>query len=107
MSIRVVEMLDIPVLYVHYEDYKLYTVSNVTDRMLDSLDRVGMKLPTFHTNKDYTEYFTNEERASASDLMRRLVTSKGNDGDRGRMLLERYWVDLDVEKLSAQTGSIE
>ena len=109
MSIRVVEMLDIPVLYVHYEDYKLYNVSNVTDRMLDflTLDRVGMKLPTFHTNKDYSEYFTNEERASASDLMRRLVASKGMDGDRGRMLLERYWVDLDVEKLSAQTGSIE
>lgn len=112
MSIRVVEILDIPVLYVHYEDYKLYNVSNVTDRMLDFLNldrRVGMMklLPSFHTNKDYSEYFTNEERASASDLMRRLLASKGRDGDRGRMLLERYLVDLDVEKLSAQTGSIE
>lgn len=107
MSIRVVEMLEIPVLVVHYEDYNQDGVSNTTDRMLNflNLDRVGTTLPNFHSNKDYSQYFTREERASASDLMRRLVSSKSSV--KGRKLLERYWVELDIEKLHLQTGSIE
>jgi hypothetical protein len=105
MAISVVEMLEIPVLFVHYEDYKM-GVSNATDRMLRflNLDRVDKKLPEFHANKDYSQYFTLEERASASDLMRRLVESKRSS--EGKDLLERYWVELDYRKLKAQTKSI-
>lgn len=105
MAISVVEMLEIPVLFVHYEDYKM-GVSNATDRMLRflNLDHVGKKLPEFHTNKDYSQYFTHEERASASDLMRRLVEAKHSS--EGTDLLERYWVELDYRKLKAQTKSI-
>ncbi|KAL3815403.1 hypothetical protein ACHAXA_011521 [Cyclostephanos tholiformis] len=106
MSIRVVEILEIPVLFVHYEDYKR-GVSKETDRMLSflNLDRVGTKLPEFHSNKDYSRYFSLEERAAASDLMRRLVEAKGSSS--GRDLLERYWVELDHTKLKAQTMSIK
>ena len=88
MSIRVVEVvLEIPVLCVHYEDYGVHGVGNVTDRMLDflGLDRVGRRLPNFHENKDYSQYFTREERAS----VQRLVASRGDRivpplGGRGR-----------------------
>jgi hypothetical protein len=107
MAMSVVEMLEIPVLFVHYEDYAR-DVGNETDRMLTflNLDRaIGTKLPVFHSNKDYSRYFTVEERAAASDLMRRLVESK--DGVGGRDLLGRYWVELDYKKLKSQTMSIK
>ncbi|KAL3763599.1 hypothetical protein ACHAW5_009600 [Stephanodiscus triporus] len=105
-AIRVVEMLEIPVLFIYYEDYR-NGVSDATDRILSflNLDRVITKLPDFHSNKDYSQYFTDEERANASDLMKRLVAAKSST--KGRDLLERYWVELDIDKLYAQTKSIE
>lgn len=105
-AIRVVEMLEIPVLFIYYEDYRK-GVSDATNRILSflNLDRVGTKLPDFHSNKDYSQYFTDEERANASDLMKRLVAAKSST--KGRDLLERYWVELDIDKLYAQTKSIE
>mmetsp|Transcript_37538 Transcript_37538/g.67607 ORF Transcript_37538/g.67607 Transcript_37538/m.67607 type:complete len:541 (-) Transcript_37538:185-1807(-) len=101
LSIRAVELLDIPVLYVYYEEYST-DLKAATDRMLDflSLEGVGT-LPYFDSNKDYAEYFTREERASASDFMRRVAS------DAGKELLERYWVELDFDKLRKQTKSIK
>ena len=81
--------------------------SNATDRILRflNLDRVGKRLPEFHSNKDYSQYFTLEERASASDLMKRLIEAKSSS--KGKDLMERYWVELDYRKLNAQTKSIK
>ncbi|KAL9190530.1 hypothetical protein ACHAXT_000236 [Thalassiosira profunda] len=92
-ALRAVEMLDIPVMYVYYEDYST-NLKGSTDRMLGflNLDRVA-KLPSFDSNKDYTAHFTQEERAVASHFMQRMANEKG------RKLLERYWVELDFEKM--------
>ncbi|KAL7538047.1 hypothetical protein ACHAXR_008249 [Thalassiosira sp. AJA248-18] len=101
MAVRAVELLGIPVLYVYYEDYST-DLKGSTEEMLDflSLDRVGT-LPSFDSNKDYSAYFSREERASASDMMRRVASVRGRD------LLERYWVELDFEKLKRETKSIK
>lgn len=103
---NVVELLDIPVLYVHYEEYAK-DIKGLTDRILNflNLDREEDELPTFLSNKDYSDYFTREERASASEFMRRLVDAKRSHV--ARELLERYWVEYDFKKLAAETGSIE
>ena len=100
MALRVVQKLDIPVIYIYYEDYHT-NLKGVTDQMLDFLNmtRVG-DLPSFDSNKDYSDYFTLEERASASELMRQLVS------DGGERMLKKYWVDLDFAKLEKQTQSI-
>ena len=102
LTIQSINLLDIPVLHVHYEDYST-NLEKSTDTMLDflNLERKG-KLPYFDSNKNYSQYFTNEERASASDLMKRLVNAKDDSG-LGIKLLERYWVSHDFEKLRDQT----
>lgn len=99
-AIESVQKLEIPVMYVHYEDYTT-NLAGETERMLDFLNmtRVG-KLPSFDSNKDYSAYFTAEERAVASELMR-VVAS-----DDGRKLMERYWVDLDYRAMRKQIQAI-
>jgi len=57
-------------------------------------------LPIFDSNKDYSDYFSLEERAAASELMRVVA----NDG--GKKLLERYWVGLDYRALRKQIQAI-
>ncbi len=112
LAIDVVKLLDIPVLYVHYEEYAK-DLNDLTDIILNflSLDRKKgeEELPYFQSNKDYSEYFTREERASASEFMRRLVDAKRSSttSQTANKLLERYWVDYDFKKLAADTGSIE
>ncbi len=100
-AIETAEMLALPVLHVYYEDYAT-NLTGSTDEMLKflNLDRVG-KLPDFDSDKDYSEFFTQEERASASDLMRKVVGS-----EKGEELLERYFVDYNFEKLRDQAKSI-
>lgn len=101
MAARAVDMLDIPVLYVYYEDYSTDLKAS-TIEMLDFLNlKLAGELPYFDSNKDYSAYFTQEERATASDFMRRVAS------ERGRELLERYWVELDFGKLRSQTKSIK
>lgn len=109
-AIRAAELLDVPVLRVYYEDYSTDLNSSTTE-MLDflGLDRAG-SLPHFDSNKDYSGYFTREERAAASDFMRRVAMAAGRgigDGREGEMLLERYFVDLDFDLLWKQTKSIK
>ena len=112
-AINVVELLDIPVLYVHYEEYAK-DIDDLTDRILNFLNLDRKKgeeeLPHFQSNKDYSEYFTREERASASEFMRRLVNSTSGGtatSQTANELLERYLVEYDFKKLAAETGSIE
>ena len=107
LSIKSIALLDIPVLNVYYEDYST-DLKGSTDKMLRflHLDRSKSKLPYFDSNKDYSEYFTQEERASASDLMRRLVNARDSTG-KGIELLERYWVhEFDVDELRSETKDI-
>ena len=94
------KVLDLPVLRVYYEEYGT-DLSGTADAVLDflGLDRVG-SLPSFVSGKDYSEYFTREERAAASDFMGRVA------GEEGRGLIERYFVELDLESLEKQTKSI-
>jgi len=97
LTIQSNNLLDIPVLHVHYEDYST-NLKKSTDTMLNflNLERKG-KLPYFDSNKNYSQYFTNEERASASDLMKRLVNAKDDSG-LGIKLLQRYFVEHDFGK---------
>ena len=90
-----------PMLRVHYEDYSK-DLRGATGQFLGflMLDKSGGALPRFDADKDYSEYFTREERAAASDLLRMAA------GERGRALLEQYWVELDFDALAKQTGSI-
>jgi hypothetical protein len=99
-AIESVKRLEIPVMYVHYEDYTT-NLAGVTDRMLDFLNmtRVGA-LPSFDSNKDYSDYFSLEERAAASELMR-VVAS-----DSSKELMERYWVQLDYRAMRKQIQAI-
>jgi len=100
LAIESVQRLDIPVIYVHYEDYTSNLKASA-DRMLKflNLKRVG-KLPDFDSNKDYSEYFTLEERAAASELMRVLASEDA------RGLMERYWVGLDFRAVRKQIQAI-
>ncbi len=102
LAIRAAEVLDVPVLRVHYEDYSK-DLRGATGRFLGFLmldDQSGGAMPRFDADKDYLEYFTREERAAASDLLRMAA------GERGRALLEQYWVELVFGALAKQTGSI-
>ena len=97
LTIKSVTLLDIPVLPVYYEDYKT-DLKGSTEEILDFLKldfAKGQNLPYFNSNKDYSEYFTHEERVRASELMRRLVNARDSDGV-GVKLLKRYWVDDDI-----------
>jgi len=96
-----VKKLNIPVLYIYYEDY-LTNLDGKTEELLEFLDlpRSG-DLPDFDSKKDYSGYFTREERAAASDLMRRVASADGVN------LLERYWVTLDFEKMRKETKALE
>jgi hypothetical protein len=100
LAVVAVQKLDIPVMYVHYEDYTT-DLKGETDRMLQflNLERVGI-LPTFDSNKDYSDYFSLEERAAASELMRVAAS------DEGRKLMERYWVELDYRAMRKQIQAI-
>ena len=97
---RVVQKMDIPVLYIYYDEY-LTDLEGSTKDILEflNLPHIG-DLPTFDSNKDYSGYFTQEERAVASELMRRVANEDG------RRLLERYWVSLDFEKLRKETKEL-
>lgn len=98
LTIKSVTLLDIPVLPVYYEDYKT-DLKGSTEEILDFLKldfAKGQNLPYFNSNKDYSEYFTHEERVRASELMRRLVNARDSDGV-GVKLLKRYWVDDDIK----------
>eukprot|EP00804_Cyclotella_cryptica_P015408 CCRYP_008035-RB/>CCRYP_008035-RB protein AED:0.09 eAED:0.09 QI:715/1/1/1/0/0.66/3/225/393 len=99
-AISAVQKLEVPVIYIHYEDYTT-DLEVVTDRMLEflNLPRVGI-LPTFDSNKDYSEYFSLEERAAASELMRVLAS------DACRKLIERYWVEFDFRVMRKQIQAI-
>eukprot|EP00956_Cyclotella_meneghiniana_P036125 scaffold121865_cov72-Cyclotella_meneghiniana.AAC.1 len=100
LALESVQQLEIPVIYVHYEDYTT-NLQKETDRMLHFLNmtRVGT-LPIFDSNKDYSDYFSLEERAAASELMRVVA----NDG--GKKLLQRYWVGLDYRAMRKQIQAI-
>lgn len=100
LAINAVQKLNIPVIYVHYEDYTT-DLEGVTDRILEFLDmpRIG-KLPTFDSNKDYSDYFSSEERAAASELMRVLAS------DGCRKLIVRYWVEFDFRAMRKQIQAI-
>jgi len=102
LAMEAADALDVPVLHMYYEDYSS-DLKGETGRMLDflGLERREERLPEFDSEKDYSAFFTREERAIASDFMRR-VASGG-----ARELLERYWVELDFELLRKQTKSIK
>jgi len=87
---------------IYYEEYST-DLKGSTDQMLDflHLDKKGT-LPSFDSYKDYSAYFTIEERAIAIDFMRRVASGS----KAGQDLLERYWVVLDFDKLKQQTGGI-
>ena len=105
LALQSIEMLEIPVLYVYYEDYSRDLKAS-TEEMLEFLHLDGKgDLPKFDSNKDYSDYFTREERAAASDFMRRVAAARGSE--RGKKLLERYWVTLDFDKLKKETKSIK
>ncbi|KAL7546508.1 hypothetical protein ACHAWF_009841 [Thalassiosira exigua] len=102
LALRAAEALDVPTLYLRYEDYAK-DVEATTEYLLDflGLERAkGSRLPPFDTGKDYAEYFTREERASASEFLKRAT------GEKGRWLLERYFVEYDFDAMRAQTGRI-
>ena len=101
LAVRAAEALDVPVLRVHYEDYSS-DLRRSAEGILDflGLDLAG-RLPRFDSDKDYSAYFTGEERAAASDFMRELA------GDAAGGLLERYWTGWDADGLRAQTRSIK
>jgi hypothetical protein len=88
-AIESVNWLQIPVMFVHYEDYGT-DLAGVTDDILEFLNmtRVG-DLPSFDSDKDYSDYFSLEERAAASEMMRDVAS------DASKKLIERYWVQLD------------
>lgn len=73
-------------MFVHYEDYGT-NLAGVTDGILEFLNmtRVG-DLQSFDSDKDYSEYFSSEERAAAGELMRDVAS------DASKKLIERYWV---------------
>lgn len=100
LAVESVQKLEIPVIYIHYEDYTT-NLQKETDRMLHFLNmtRVGT-LPIFDSNKDYSDYFSLEERAAASELMRVLAS------DSGKKLIERYWVGLDFRAMRKQIQAI-
>ena len=107
LAIRTAERLDVPVMYVYYEDYandlegetnKLLSFLNLTR----SVDGEGnqVELPQFRQS-DYADYFTLEERAATSELIRRVLKN-----DKGIELLDRYFTEWNFQKLVNQTQDI-
>ena len=98
-ALRAAELLGVPTLHVYYEDY-VADLRGATERLLEFLGLEGTgDLPQFDADKDYTAYFTREERASASDFMEMMASARAEE------LLERYWVMWDFEQLASQTKS--
>eukprot|EP00984_Skeletonema_dohrnii_P020572 scaffold10046_cov93-Skeletonema_dohrnii-CCMP3373.AAC.2 len=107
LAIRTAERLDVPVMYVYYEDYandlegettKLLSFLNLTR----SVDEEGnqVKLPEFRQS-DYADYFTLEERAATSELIGRVMKD-----EKGIELLDRYFIEWNFQKLVNQTQDI-
>ncbi|KAL7490868.1 hypothetical protein ACHAWT_000385 [Skeletonema menzelii] len=107
LAIRTAERLGVPIMYVYYEDYaedlkgeteKLLSFLNLTR----SVDEEGnqVELPEFRQS-DYSDYFTLEERAAASELIRRVVRN-----EKGIELLDRYFTEWDFQKLVEQAQDI-
>lgn len=123
LALRTVDRLGVPVLYVYYEDYavdlegeanKLLKFLNLPRRRKggsDDANVVGVDggegndeyvdLPEFRQS-DYSDYFTLEERAAISDLIRQVLK---ND-TKGINLLDRYFTGWDFGKLVNQTQDI-
>jgi hypothetical protein len=108
LALRTVEKLDVPVLYVYYEDYandlegetnKLLSFLNLT-RSVDEETGNQVELPEFRQS-DYSDYFTLEERAATSELIRRVMKN-----EKGIELLSRYFTEWDFQKLINQTQDI-
>ena len=110
LAIRTAEKLDVRVMYVYYEDYatdleggttKLLSFLNLTRQSVDGEEgNEVVELPEFRQS-DYSDYFTLEERAAASELIRRVMKD-----EKGIMLLDRYFTEWDLGKLTNQTGDI-
>ena len=94
-------------MYIYYEDYandlegeteKLLSFLNLTR----SVDEEGkaVELPEFRQS-DYSDYFTLEERAATSELIRRVMRD-----EKGIELLDRYFAEWDFKKLVKQTEDI-
>lgn len=107
LAIRTAERLDVPVMYLYYEDYandlegettKLLSYLNLTR----SVDEEGnqVELPEFHQS-DYSDYFTLEERAATTELIRRVLRN-----EKGIELLDRYFTEWNFQKLINQTQDI-
>ena len=108
LALRTSQRLDVPIMYIYYEDYAV-DLEGETNKLLHFLnltrtvDEEGkeVELPEFRQS-DYSEYFTLEERAAASDLIRRVVRD-----ERGIVeLLDRYFTEWNFEKLINQTQDI-
>ncbi|KAL7433023.1 hypothetical protein ACHAXM_003375 [Skeletonema potamos] len=107
LALRTVERLDVPVMYLYYEDYaddlegetnKLLSFLNLTRSVDDEGNQV--ELPEFRQS-DYSDYFTLEERAATSELIRRVMKN-----EKGIELLSRYFTEWDFQKLINQTQDI-
>jgi hypothetical protein len=119
LALSTVDRLGVPVLYLYYEDYavdlegeanKLLKFLNLPRRRKGGNDaRVDegegndefVDLPEFRQS-DYSDYFTLEERAAISDLIRQVLK---ND-TKGIDLLDRYFTGWDFGKLVNQTQDI-
>jgi transcription termination factor NusB len=91
----------------YYEDYaddlegetnKLLSFLNLTRSVDDEGNQV--ELPEFRQS-DYSDYFTLEERAATSELIRRVMKN-----EKGIELLSRYFTEWDFQKLINQTQDI-
>ena len=65
----------------------------------DALD-LEVELPEFRQS-DYSDYFTLEERAATSELIRRVLRN-----EKGVELLDRYFTEWNFQKLINQTQDI-
>ena len=124
LALSTVDRLGVPVLYLYYEDYavdlegeanKLLNFLNLprrrkggrVDANVVGVDGDGgdndefVDLPEFRQS-DYSDYFTLEERAAISDLIRQVFK---ND-TKGINLLDRYFTGWDFGKLVNQTQDI-
>jgi hypothetical protein len=120
LAIHAAERLDVPVLYVYYEDYavdlegetdKLLGFLNLTRRersgggVADDNDDEHVNLPEFRQS-NYSDYFTLEERAATSDLIKRILKSGDSYERKGIELLGGYFTEWDFGKLLNQTMDI-
>lgn len=92
LATGLIENMNLTVLEIHYEDY-VRDLEGTADVLLEFLNlrrAEGASVPEFQTGKNYTAYFTTEERVAASELMRRVVMATGVEG--GSRRIERYFV---------------